>query len=366
LLLASSVQVVILLLVHIYGTVKSASVVKRAHKKLRKSLDSISLSPRAAKEMTENASSEKKTEEANSSSIPWLLKATVFEAFLFILASVTTTSSWFQLRCSPRIFSVSTSATFFDQIVTYYNLFEVCFEKPYPNGDCFDYDENVVPFDEEKRDTFDPLAALVFMSILTHLTLLTFFIVLSTVQRFSRQMKGTILDRSLQLQNNLIPIATACLSSFAAVLHLLSLIVLATSDVYHSEYEDLTFCSNTFGVDDGDGLDLIDGIDLGLDDLFQNEDEATATISQDVTRGVGPALVLTAFLLVFSTAEVGFIISSYQAAFEPSCMRYEEGSIGAGSPKFRGGHGGKLSGIAEIPSPRSPASSSDRGDSPKV
>jgi len=369
-LLSSGLQVLVLVLINVYGTVKSANTLTNANQKIQKSLNGLATlaMPRASAQPSEFPVGKSDEKSSDYGPLLWLRKAAVFELLMFIVACVTTTASWFHLRCYSDVnvflffdqtvplalLPVVPPVTFFDQTVTFYSLFEVCLFKPNPDGKCFDYDE-IDMFSADKSDTFDPMAGLVFLGLLSHLALFISFTFLSVAQIFAKQMKDTVLDRALNLQSKWIPIGTLSLSLFAAFMHFLTMIVLTTSDVYHSRTADLDFCSSDFSAPPSNGIDLDfdDGLNPGIDLGIDGDGVAAVSISRDLTRDVGPALGLTIILLLCAIGEALFI--SFSSVFthtkEAKKEKEEGGSFGGESYPTSGGHGKHLSGIAEIPFP---------------
>jgi len=263
--------------------------------------------------------------------------------------------------------------TYFDQWVQYFSLLEVCYFKS--DGDCYGYDEK---YPDEQKSTFNPMAGMVFLAVITHLILLVTFSFLGAAQVFSKHIKGTAVDRALCLENNSIPIGTLCLSLFAALLHFITIMILTTSDLYNASTGSSilslqTYCSADFaasGVDNGGDLD--DGFDVDGGGLVRYLADANVpdfgpadALSTELTRGVGPAMVLTVLLFLCAMGEALYIRLSCSSTFGSSASKELDGtheangSFGGGNYAPRlGGHGKHLSGIMESPHLESPSSSS--------
>jgi cellulose synthase/poly-beta-1,6-N-acetylglucosamine synthase-like glycosyltransferase len=321
LLVSSGFQVVILTFVNIYGTVKSAAAVKKIGKKLKKQMNTLHdkvASPRAAATTPKEGGVPRCDSVATSTTkntLTWLRKAAAFEFVFFVCTCVTTATSWFQLRCYSKEFDGVLPQTYFDQWVQYFSLLEVCYFKS--DGDCYGYDEK---YPDEQKSTFNPMAGMVFLAVITHLILLVTFSFLGAAQVFSKHIKGTAVDRALCLENNSIPIGTLCLSLFAALLHFITIMILTTSDLYNASTGSSilslqTYCSADFaasGVDNGGDLD--DGFDVDGGGLVRYLADANVpdfgpadALSTELTRGVGPAMVLTVLLFLCAMGEALYI-----------------------------------------------------------
>jgi hypothetical protein len=382
LLLSSGFQVLILMLVNIYGTVKSAAALRKAGESIQKHTSKMigsfdgAFSPRSSKDGNCTKSIEPGIPRSDSDhtqrtkkTITWLRKAAMFEMVFFVAACVTSATSWFHLRCYSDFFT-TVPKTFFDQTVTYYSLLEVCFFEPYPDGECFSYDVENSPFTSDQKNTFDPMAAMVFLAVITHFVLFIFFTFFSTAQIFTRQFRDTFVDRALHLENNFIPFSALSLSLWAAFLHLMTIIILTTSEIYQSSVADIDFCSADLIVTGSDGgFDFDDGLgDIPGDILNPDEgdDDLIFLSPRGLTRGVGPATVLTILLFLFTLGEVIYVRLICPSAFvssipSPSVVSKgnKESSFGVGADSYlpRKTHGKQLSGIIEVETPTSPASS---------
>ncbi len=303
LLVSSGFQVLVLLLVNIYGTVKSAAAVRKAAKSIQTKLsissskdDRIPGSPSSVELAQGVPRSDSEHTQRTKTTITWLVKAAMLEMVFVAVASLTAATSWFQLSCYSGVVSDGPT-NFFDRTVAYYSLLEVCFFKPYPYGDCFSYDGENSPFASDKSKTFDPMAAMVLLAVITHLVLFVFFSFFSAAQIFAnhfRQCRGTLVDRALHLENNVIPMGALSLLLLAACLHLITIIVLTTSDIFHSSVEDVDFCSALGAMEIPGG---VGGGGGGGGDVFFFSPRALA-------RDVGPATALTVILFLCTLGEL--------------------------------------------------------------